>query len=63
MTEQDIKDLCREFGWTGVGADHRVEDWLRSRLERAEVADKRQAQLSPHATRPSDFGLPESMDV
>lgn len=36
MNEQALRELCAEFGWTGVGADHDLARWLRDRLEACE---------------------------
>lgn len=46
MNEDAIKDLCREFGWRPVDAEHRLEDWLRARLSRLERAEARLEELS-----------------
>jgi hypothetical protein len=37
----DIKDLCREYGYREVGELHRLEDWLRSRFERLEQLERK----------------------
>lgn len=57
MNIDDVKDLCREYGWRETGENYRLEDWLRSRFERLEQLERARPEHGPNVTTPEGFGL------
>ncbi len=56
---EEIEQVCRDNGWTAIGADYDLSAWLRDHFKQFEQLKRRDPErgLSPHATRPSGFDL------
>lgn len=54
MNEQALRELCAEFGWTGVGAEHDLARWLRDRLEEPDELRERIVELELYAESAGD---------